>query len=144
MRDPGRTRLRGLLPGRRRQGRRGVRRSHRGGARGGHHRRRRLVRRRIGLWLPGLPGLRGGLPVRERDGRPALRGCGTGRLPAARGNRAAGPRGVRPEKLMDADSCWLITEDGFTAALANTYETLFTTGNGYLGTRGTLAEGHEG
>ncbi|HEX5295400.1 MAG TPA: glycosyl hydrolase family 65 protein [Streptosporangiaceae bacterium] len=45
---------------------------------------------------------------------------------------------------MDADSCWLITEDGFTAALANTYETLFTTGNGYLGTRGTLAEGHEG
>jgi kojibiose phosphorylase len=45
---------------------------------------------------------------------------------------------------MDADSCWLITEDDFTAALANTYETLFTTGNGYLGTRGALAEGHEG
>ena len=29
-------------------------------------------------------------------------------------------------------------------ALANTYETLFTTGNGYLGTRGSLEEGHEG
>lgn len=45
---------------------------------------------------------------------------------------------------MDADSGWLVTEEGFTAALANTYETLFVTGNGYLGTRGTLAEGHEG
>jgi kojibiose phosphorylase len=43
-----------------------------------------------------------------------------------------------------ADSGWLIVEDGFTAALANAYETLFTTGNGYLGTRGSLAEGHEG
>jgi kojibiose phosphorylase len=42
------------------------------------------------------------------------------------------------------DSRWLIVEDGFTAALANTYETLFTTGNGYLGTRGSLEEGHEG
>ncbi len=42
------------------------------------------------------------------------------------------------------DSRWLIVEDGFTTALANTYETLFTTGNGYLGTRGSLEEGHEG
>ena len=42
------------------------------------------------------------------------------------------------------DSRWLIVEDGFTAALANTYETVFTTGNGYLGTRGSLEEGHEG
>ncbi len=42
------------------------------------------------------------------------------------------------------DSGWLIVEDGFTAALANFYETLFTTGNGYLGTRGSLEEGHEG
>ena len=42
------------------------------------------------------------------------------------------------------DSRWLIVEDDFTAALANTYETLFTTGNGYLGTRGSLEEGHEG
>ena len=46
--------------------------------------------------------------------------------------------------LDGADSRWLIAEDGFTAALANTYETLFTTGNGYLGTRGSLEEGHEG
>src|SRR4249919_1172069 len=42
------------------------------------------------------------------------------------------------------DAGWLIVQDGFTAALAGTYETLFTTGNGYLGTRGSLAEGHEG
>ncbi len=42
------------------------------------------------------------------------------------------------------DSGWLIAEDGFTAALANTYETLFTTGNGYLGTRSSLEESHEG
>jgi kojibiose phosphorylase len=46
--------------------------------------------------------------------------------------------------LDGADSRWLIVEDGFTAALANTYETLFATGNGYLGTRGSLEEGHEG
>ena len=42
------------------------------------------------------------------------------------------------------DSRWLIVEDGFDPALANTCETLFTTGNGYLGTRGSLAESHEG
>jgi len=36
------------------------------------------------------------------------------------------------------DSRWLIVQDGFTAALASTHETLFTTGNGYLGTRGSL------
>ncbi|MGD0377821.1 MAG: hypothetical protein ABSB01_24995 [Streptosporangiaceae bacterium] len=46
--------------------------------------------------------------------------------------------------LDSADTRWLIAEDGFTAALANAYETLFTTGNGYLGTRGSLEEGHEG
>jgi kojibiose phosphorylase len=46
--------------------------------------------------------------------------------------------------LDGADSRWLIVEDGFDAALANTNEALFTTGNGYLGTRGSLAEGHEG
>ena len=46
--------------------------------------------------------------------------------------------------LSGEDSRWLIVEDGFTAALAGTYETLFTTGNGYLGTRGSLEEGHEG
>ena len=42
------------------------------------------------------------------------------------------------------NSLWQVIEDGFDPALANTYETLFTTGNGYLGTRGCLEEGHEG
>lgn len=39
---------------------------------------------------------------------------------------------------------WLITESGFDPTTANTVETLFTVGNGYLGTRGTLEEGHRG
>lgn len=42
------------------------------------------------------------------------------------------------------DSRWQVVEDGFDPARANTYETLFTTGNGYLGTRGSLEERHEG
>ena len=42
------------------------------------------------------------------------------------------------------DSRWQVVEDGFDPARANTYETLFTTGNGYLGTRGSLEESHEG
>ena len=65
----------------------------------------------------------------------------------------ADPRGVRPSIVEGAgmnadfdgaDSRWQVVEDGFDPALANTYETLFTTGNGYLGTRGSLEEGHEG
>jgi kojibiose phosphorylase len=36
------------------------------------------------------------------------------------------------------DPRWLVVEDGFAAARANAYETIFTTGNGYLGTRGSL------
>src|SRR4051812_1272711 len=43
-----------------------------------------------------------------------------------------------------ADSRWQVVEDGFDPARANTYETLFTTGNGYLGTRGSLEESYEG
>jgi len=39
---------------------------------------------------------------------------------------------------------WQVIEDGFDPALANTYETLFTIGNGYLGTRGCLEERHPG
>src|SRR3954468_8906422 len=46
--------------------------------------------------------------------------------------------------LAGEDLRWQVTEDGFDPALANTYETLFTTGNGYLGTRGSLEECHEG
>ena len=39
---------------------------------------------------------------------------------------------------------WLITEDGFDPERASVRETLCTVGNGYLGTRGTLEEGHAG
>lgn len=39
---------------------------------------------------------------------------------------------------------WLIEETGFDIAKANVFETLFTVGNGYLGTRGTLEEGFKG
>lgn len=42
------------------------------------------------------------------------------------------------------DSRWQVVEEGFDPARANAYETLFTTGNGYLGTRGALEERHEG
>lgn len=41
-------------------------------------------------------------------------------------------------------AAWLIEESGFDAALANVRETLLTVGNGYLGTRGSLEEGHKG
>lgn len=37
---------------------------------------------------------------------------------------------------------WLVTVDGFDANKLNANETLFTIGNGYLGTRGSLEEGH--
>ncbi|MFH5210052.1 glycoside hydrolase family 65 protein [Antrihabitans spumae] len=39
---------------------------------------------------------------------------------------------------------WLLTESGFDIAKANYYETVFTVGNGLLGTRGSLEEGHLG
>lgn len=39
---------------------------------------------------------------------------------------------------------WLIREQGLDVAAACLYETLFTLGNGYLGTRGTLEEGRKG
>jgi kojibiose phosphorylase len=37
---------------------------------------------------------------------------------------------------------WLVEESGFDRERANFYETLFTVGNGGLGTRGSLEEGH--
>jgi len=39
---------------------------------------------------------------------------------------------------------WEITEFGFQPDKLNHYETLFTVGNGYLGTRGTFEEGYDG
>ena len=39
---------------------------------------------------------------------------------------------------------WVVEESGFDRERANFYETLFTVGNGRLGTRGSLEEGHRG
>ncbi len=39
---------------------------------------------------------------------------------------------------------WQVREQGFDPEKANTFETLFTIGNGRLGTRGSLEEGHGG
>lgn len=39
---------------------------------------------------------------------------------------------------------WCVCESGFDIGKANVFETLFTLGNGYLGTRGTLEEGFRG
>ncbi len=46
------------------------------------------------------------------------------------------------DKLSSAE--WLIEETEFDIGKANVFETLFTVGNGYLGTRGTLEEGFKG
>ena len=43
-----------------------------------------------------------------------------------------------------ADASWLVEESGFDRSRANFHETLFTVGNGRLGTRGSLEEGHLG
>lgn len=39
---------------------------------------------------------------------------------------------------------WLVYENSFDSKKQNVFETQFTIGNGYLGTRGTLEEGHSG
>jgi len=43
-----------------------------------------------------------------------------------------------------SETAWLVEQSGFDVARANYYETLFTVGNGRLGTRGSLEEGHLG
>src|SRR5262245_40413514 len=43
-----------------------------------------------------------------------------------------------------SDEAWLVRQSGHDPATANYYETLFTVGNGRLGTRGSLEEGHPG
>ncbi len=44
----------------------------------------------------------------------------------------------------DSPGPWTVTEPAWDPARANYFETIFTVGNGRLGTRGTLAEGHVG
>src|SRR5215475_6124573 len=134
--NPGRARLRSLLPGRLRRDRREVRRSDRGRARRGHDRGGRLVRRGTGLRLPRVPRLRRGLPVRECDGRSARHGHGSERLPATGGNGAADPRGVWPSIVGAAVDTFLLGYDGFDPGAEGLREALTSTGNGYLCTRG--------
>jgi len=43
-----------------------------------------------------------------------------------------------------SEASWLVEQSGFDVARANYFETLFTVGNGMLGTRGSLEEGHLG
>lgn len=47
-----------------------------------------------------------------------------------------------PQSL--SDDGWLVRETDFSAGKANFYETIFTVGNGYQGTRGSFSEGHKG
>lgn len=50
----------------------------------------------------------------------------------------------RPGSSESSGSPWELVESGFDPERANTWETLFTVGNGRLGTRGSLEEGHVG
>jgi kojibiose phosphorylase len=43
-----------------------------------------------------------------------------------------------------SEEAWLVRQAGHDAGTANFYETIFTVGNGRLGTRGSLEEGHPG
>ncbi len=45
---------------------------------------------------------------------------------------------------MQADSLWTVSEDQFEPKRQNHAETVFTTGNGYLSTRGAMEEGYPG
>ena len=43
-----------------------------------------------------------------------------------------------------SDEAWLVRQSGHDPARANYFETVFTVGNGRIGTRGSLEEGHRG
>ncbi len=66
----------------------------------------------------------------------------TARLDPSRSPSQADPSPALSELLSPED--WLVRETGFDRATANRFETLFTVGNGRLGTRGSLEEGHRG
>lgn len=58
------------------------------------------------------------------------------------------PRSAQPEKgstthllTPTTDPGWTVVEEGFNLALEHEIESLFTVANGYVGTRGSLAEG---
>src|SRR5215468_9824889 len=77
------------------------------------------------------------MPVRECNGRSALYWHGSERLPVTTGNGAADPRGVRPSIAVgSAVDGFLLAYDGFDPGMEGLRESLTSTGNGYLCTRG--------
>lgn len=71
--------------------------------------------------------------------RPAAAHAAT-RTPAAAGTVAA-PASVEFPVTPTADPEWVLVEEGFTLTREHEVESLFAIGNGYVGTRGSLAEG---
>jgi hypothetical protein len=55
--------------------------------------------------------------------------------------RDAALAAVLPENLRTRDPKWLLVDEGFTLAREHETESLFAIGNGYVGNRGSLAEG---
>ena len=60
--------------------------------------------------------------------------------PESLGGEAASQRVELPAAPTD-DPAWILVEDGFTLAREHEMESLFAIGNGYVGSRGSLAEG---
>lgn len=63
-----------------------------------------------------------------------------GRTSSLEGGQAALHRVELPAAPTD-DPAWNVVEDGFTLAREHELESLFAIGNGYVGSRGSLAEG---
>ncbi|MFD6106236.1 hypothetical protein ACFWFQ_26640, partial [Nocardia salmonicida] len=55
-----------------------------------------------------------------------------------------GPDGARRAQVRPTPANWSVVEDGWNPARANYFESIFTVGNGRLGTRGSLEERHTG
>lgn len=72
------------------------------------------------------------LPVREATG-PTV-------APVA-GVRSSGGSGLTLLSERTRDPAWLLVDEGFTLAREHEVESLFAIGNGYIGNRGSLAEG---
>ena len=64
--------------------------------------------------------------------------------PVARRDSLAGIQIAEIEAAAQPDSTWLVTQTGFRADQQHHMETIFTTGNGYFCSRGSLEEGYPG
>jgi trehalose/maltose hydrolase-like predicted phosphorylase len=54
---------------------------------------------------------------------------------------AGQPAGLEPTLVRSSNPSWLLTEEGFTLSREHEIESLFAIANGYVGNRGSLAEG---